>query len=98
MAKKATPKPESQHESEPDSMHDILRKLRHEIRHLTKELERLTMTAADQQTAIDALKAAVTKVAAEVAALKAAEPIITQAQLDANVADLQAATTTLEGL
>ncbi len=56
------------------------------------------MTAADQQTAIDALKAAVTKVAADVAALKAAEPIITQAQLDANVADLQAATATLQGL
>ena len=98
MAKKATPKPEHHHESEPDSTHDILRKLRHEIRHLTKELERLIMTAADQQASIDALKAAVTKVAAEVAALKAAEPIITQAQLDANVADINAATATLQGL
>ena len=82
----------------PDTQDAIIRKLRHEIRLLRKEQERLTMTAADQQTAIDALKAAVTKVAAEVAALKAAEPIITQAQLDANVADLQAATATLQGL
>jgi predicted nucleic acid-binding Zn-ribbon protein len=57
--------------------------------------EQITMTAADLQTALDSLKAAVAKVTAEVAALKATPATIDQATLDATVAAVQDATTTL---
>lgn len=58
-------------------------------------------TAADLQTAVDALTAAVTKVSADVAALKAAEPpapLITQEQLDANTLAVTDATSALAAL
>lgn len=58
-------------------------------------------TAADLQTAVDALTAAVAKVSAEVAALKATPPVVQnveQEQLDANVAAITAANTTLDSL
>ena len=58
-------------------------------------------TAADLQTAVDALTAAVAKVSAEVAALKATPPPVqnvVQAQLDANTEAITTATTALESL
>jgi hypothetical protein len=69
--------------------------------HVEKELRTLMSTAADLQTAVDALTAAVAKVSAEVAALKATPPPVqnvVQAQLDANTADITAATATLTAL
>ncbi len=97
MAKKAAAKPEH-HEPEPESLHDILRKLRHDVRHLHHEQERLAMTAADLQTAVDQLKTAVTKIQEQIAALKTRADLITQEQLDANAADVTTAATTLQGL
>ena len=52
-------------------------------------------TAADLQTAVDALTTAVTVVQAEIAALKAAPALISQAQLDANTATVSAAASAL---
>jgi hypothetical protein len=68
---------------------------------LDKELRKLMSTAAEQQAAVDALTAAVAKVAAEVAALKAVPPVVQnveQAQLDANIAAITSATETLKAL
>ena len=56
------------------------------------------MTAQDLQTAIDGLKAAVTKVQTDVAALKATPALVDQAQLDQATADVTAATATLSAL
>ena len=56
------------------------------------------MTVQDLQTAIDGLKAAVTKVQTEVTALKNTPPLVDQATLDQATADVQAATATLSAL
>ena len=59
------------------------------------------MTAADLQAAVDTLTAAVSKVSAEVAALKAIPPVaqnVEQTQLDANTAAITAATATLNAV
>ena len=59
------------------------------------------MTAADLQAAVDTLTAAVSKVSAEVAALKAIPPVVQnveQAQLDANTTAITAATATLNAM
>lgn len=61
----------------------------------------LMSTVADLKTAVDALTAAVAKVAADVAALKAVPPvvqIVDQADLDATVATVDAATAALGAL
>ena len=68
--------------------HDSLRKL----------LEVLMADAAALKTAIDNLTAAVAKVAAEVAALKAQQPLIDQASLDADTAAVQAAADALNAV
>ena len=72
--------------------------LEHAVHHQHKHLERLAMTAADLQTAVDALTAAVTKVQTEVTTLKNTPALITQEQLDANTAAVTAATATLSAL
>ncbi len=57
--------------------------------------------AAELQTAVDALTAAVAKVSAEVEALKNAPPtpqLVEQAQLDANTAAVTEAAATLNNL
>jgi phage host-nuclease inhibitor protein Gam len=66
-----------------------------------REVRNLMSTAADQQAAVDALTAAVAKVSAEVAALKAVPPVVQnveQAQLDANTEAITSATETLKAL
>ena len=68
---------------------------------IEKELRKVMSTAADLQASVDALTAAVAKVSAEVAALKATPPVVQnveQDQLDANVAAITAANTTLDSL
>lgn len=58
-------------------------------------------TAAELQTAVDSLTAAVEKVSAEVATLKAAPPVVQnveQAQLDANTQAISDATKALDAL
>jgi predicted nucleic acid-binding Zn-ribbon protein len=74
----------------------------HQLRHLHRRIhelqEQITMNAADLQTALDALKSAVTKIAAEVATLKATPATIDQATLDATVAAVQDAATELNSL
>lgn len=59
------------------------------------------MPAADLQTAVDTLTAAVAKVSAEVAALNNAPPVVQnveQAQLDANTQAITDANTALNAL
>ncbi len=78
---------------------NTIRHLEHRIHQLHEHLERLTMTAADLQTAVDTLKTAVTKIQEQIAALKAqAADSVPQAQLDANTTDITAAASTLQGL
>ena len=60
---------------------------------------RFDMTAADLQTAVEALQAAVVKIQAEIADLKnQPPPLIDQAQLDATTQAVTDAATTLQGL
>lgn len=71
------------------------------IEALEKEIRRLMATEADEKTAIAALNDAVAKVTADVAALKAAPPVVQnveQADLDANVAAITDATAKLNAL
>jgi cell division protein FtsB len=68
------------------------------IEELEQRTDRLQMTAADLQTAVDALTATVAKVSAEVAVLKSAQPVIEQAQLDANTQAVVDANTALNAL
>lgn len=71
------------------------------IEALERELRIVKMTAADLQTAVDALVASVAKVSAEVAALKNAPPVaqnVEQAQLDANTQAITDANTALNAL
>ena len=68
---------------------------------LEHELEILMSTAAELQTAVDALVAAVAKVKAEVEALKAQPPVVQnveQAQLDSTTQALTQATEALNSL
>lgn len=63
--------------------------------------DKLMATAAELQTAVDALTASVAKVAAEVAALKAVPPVVQnveQTQLDANTAAITDATNVLDAV
>lgn len=62
--------------------------LREVVHVLFDEWERLMSTAADLQAAVDTLKAEVADLQTRVAAAK---PLISQAQLDANTADVAAA-------
>ena len=58
-------------------------------------------TEADEKTALAALNDAVTRIAAEVTALKSAPPVVQnveQADLDSNVAAITTATSTLNAL
>ena len=56
------------------------------------------MTAAALQAAVDAVKQSVVKIQEQLAAIKAQPSLIDQAQLDANTADLKAASDTLNAL
>ena len=101
--KKASPSPllESPETSKRPTEHDRIKHLEHVYNRLHERLEKLTMTAADLQAAVDTLTAAVSKVSAEVAALKAIPPVVQnveQAQLDANTAAITAATATLNAM
>lgn len=65
------------------------------------ELRKTMATAAELQSAVDALTAAVARVQAEVTELKSRPPVaqnVEQAQLDANTDAVTAATATLNGL
>lgn len=75
-----------------------VKKLEHQLHEFHERLERLTMTAADLQAAVDSLKTAVAKVQDELTALKSKPELITQAQLDANATDVAAAASTLQAL
>lgn len=71
------------------------------IEDLEKAKDYLMSTAAELQTAVDTLTAAVAKVSAEVAALKNAPPVaqnVEQAQLDANTQAITEANTALNAL
>ena len=65
-----------------------LESLERRVHHLFHEVEKLIMTAADLQSQVDALKQNVSDLQARVNAQK---PLISQAQLDQNVADISAA-------
>ncbi len=71
-----------------------LHHLEREIHFLRHQQECLMSTAADLQTAVDALKVAV----AALQAMPAPTSLITQSQLDANTADVAAAASTLQSL
>ncbi len=72
------------------------RSLRHHIHELEEKQERMMATAKELQASVDAVKTAVEKVVAQIAALKAQPQTVEQAQLDANTADLTAAAAALQ--
>ena len=63
---------------------------------LFRELEKLIMTDKDLQAAVDALKQDVSDLQARIGSQPPA--LITQAQLDANTADVSAASATIKAL
>ncbi len=72
--------------------------LERRLEELEHAKESLMATAAELQTAVDALTASVARVAAEVAALKSAPPVIEQAQFDANTQAITDASKALDAL